>query len=220
LTSPTEWPPGDRGGLSGRGERPGVYQRLGKRLAADAYRVRVVGDATEHLEEITVQVKALLGDADRPSPAVLVGSDSGALLALRLVARGHRGGRRARPGRAARPGPTAHGGRQAEAEVRASWPHPPEAAARHRARGVPGGRADHRADPDALREPVRSRQRAGARTRPARDNDQVSPLERVSADYAGLPQVELLTVADGRHDVLNAANHRSVAASVVLWLER
>jgi hypothetical protein len=32
--------------------------------------------------------------------------------------------------------------------------------------------------------------------------------------------VRLLTVPDGRHDVLNAANHRGVAASVVLWLEQ
>ena len=206
--------------LSGRGERPGVYQRLGKRLAADAYRVRVVGDATEHLEEITVQVKALLGDADRPSPAVLVGSDSGALLALRLVARGTV----AVDGLilAGLPDPDRQltVAAEAEAEVRASCPtHQKLLRDTERAVFQAGALTTERI-PDALREPVDPANVQVPVLGLHGDNDQVSPLERVSADYAGLPEVELLTVADGRHDVLNAANHRSVAASVVLWLER
>src|SRR5437588_1715891 len=72
--------------LPGRGELPAVYRRFGARLAADAYRVRVVADATEDPEAVAAQVKSVLGAAEGPAPRVLVGSDSGALLALRLVA--------------------------------------------------------------------------------------------------------------------------------------
>jgi len=206
--------------LPGRGERPGVYQRLGKRLAADAYRVRVVGDATEHLEEITVQVKALLGDADRPGPAVLVGSDTGALLALRLVARGAVAVDGLILAGLPDPDRRFEVSADAEAEVRASCPtHQQLLRDRERAVFQAGTLTSERI-PGALREPVRPAQVQVPVLGLHGDNDQVSPLEWVPAHYAGLPQVELLTVADGRHDVLNAANHRSVAASVVLWLER
>ncbi|HTF47145.1 MAG TPA: rhodanese-like domain-containing protein [Pseudonocardia sp.] len=206
--------------LPGRGERPGIYQRLGKRLAADAYRVRVVGDATEHLAEITVQVKALLGDADRPSPAVLVGSDSGALLALRLVALGTVAVDGLILAGLPDPDRQLEVAAEAEAEVRASCPtHQKLLRDTERAVFQAGALTSERI-PDALREPVDPAQVPVPVLGLHGDNDQVSPLERVHADYAGLPRVELLTVADGRHDVLNAANQRSVAASVVLWLER
>lgn len=35
-----------------------------------------------------------------------------------------------------------------------------------------------------------------------------------------LPRAELAVTDDGRHDVLNDATHRTVAAHVVQWLER
>jgi len=188
--------------LPGRGERPGVYQRLGKRLAADAYRVRVVGDATEHLEEITVQVKALLGDADRPGPAVLVGSDTGALLALRLVARGAVAVDGLILAGLPDPDRRFEVSADAEAEVRASCPtHQQLLRDRERAVFQAGTLTSERI-PGALREPVRPAQVQVPVLGLHGDNDQVSPLEWVPAHYAGLPQVELLTVADGRHDLV------------------
>lgn len=206
--------------LPGRGERPGVYLRLGKRLAADAYRVRVVGDATEHLEEITVQVKALLGEADRPSPAVLVGSDTGALLALRLVAHGTVAVDGLILAGLPDPDRQLEVAAEAEAEVRASCPTHQKLLRDTERAAFQAGTLTSERIPDALREPVNPAQVQVPVLALHGDNDQISPLERIQADYAGLPRVELLTVADGRHDVLNAANHRSVAASVVLWLER
>jgi alpha-beta hydrolase superfamily lysophospholipase len=74
--------------LPGRGERSGRYERLGWRLAADAYRVRVVGDTSADVDLVSVAVKARVEKGGRPAPVVLVGSDTGALLALRLDALG------------------------------------------------------------------------------------------------------------------------------------
>ncbi len=50
--------------------------------------------------------------------------------------------------------------------------------------------------------------------------DALSPLSEVRRRYAQLGAEELTVVADGRHDILNDASHRSVAATVVLFLER
>ncbi|MBQ6639610.1 MAG: alpha/beta hydrolase, partial [Saccharopolyspora sp.] len=58
--------------LHGRGEHPGVYERLGRRLAADGY--TVVAPDREASPESWV---AGAGEAAR----VLAGSDTGALLA-------------------------------------------------------------------------------------------------------------------------------------------
>jgi pimeloyl-ACP methyl ester carboxylesterase len=207
--------------LPGRGERPGLYERFGKRLAADAYRVHVVEDATggeEGVEGFSAQVKALLEAHERPGPAILAGSDTGALLALRLVALGSV---------------------TADALVLAGLPDTtldtsvdPDSEAEQRAscpghqkllRGgellVPGTLTRERI-PEALREPLD----LASVTVPVLglhgDNDFISPIEAIRSVYSGLPHAELLTVDDGRHDVLNASHHRSVAASVVLFLER
>jgi len=67
--------------IPGRGEDPRLYERLGARLGADAYRVRVVADPTRH-QELTVRQIEQIVTADDPShPLVLAGSDSGALFA-------------------------------------------------------------------------------------------------------------------------------------------
>jgi alpha-beta hydrolase superfamily lysophospholipase len=50
--------------------------------------------------------------------------------------------------------------------------------------------------------------------------DPITPVAAVRALAARIPQAELATVHGGRHDVLNDAPHRTVAAHVVQWLER
>ena len=45
-------------------------------------------------------------------------------------------------------------------------------------------------------------------------------LSEARRRYAQLGAEELTVVVDGRHDILNDASHRSVAATVVLFLER
>ncbi|MFI9388472.1 alpha/beta hydrolase [Kutzneria sp. NPDC052558] len=196
--------------LPGRGEQPGLYERFGRRLATDAYRVHVLGESAEDVE-----IKALL-DEGTPAPVVLVGSDTGALRALRLAA----AGTLRVDGLVLAGLPDAEStvdvDADAEPELRASCPNH-QKLLRDENLVRAGALADF---PAALREPVD----LSAVTVPVLglhgDNDAVSPVDRARDTYAALAHGRLSTVADGRHDVLNAANHRSVAATVVLFLER
>ena len=51
-------------------------------------------------------------------------------------------------------------------------------------------------------------------------DDPVSPLGRVRDRYAAAAPAELVRITGGRHDVFNDQTHRTVAAVVVLFLER
>lgn len=206
--------------LPGRGERPEVYRRFGTRLAADAYRVRALADPTGEPETVAAQVKTTLTATEGPAPWVLVGSDTGALFALHLVATGAvlvdalvlaglPGDLDAAPEFASA---------TEEIEARASCPT-------HRALLADGdvftpGALTAERIPDVLRE---NADLASVRV-PVLGlhgvNDGLSPLADVLARYAALPRARVVSIADGRHDVLNAINHRSVAATVVTFLEQ
>src|ERR1700753_1477003 len=71
--------------IPGRGEEPGAYERFGRRLAADAYRVHVVASP---VGDPDVTVEQIGGALAGPGPFVLSGSDTGALFAAGLVASG------------------------------------------------------------------------------------------------------------------------------------
>ena len=85
--------------LPGRGEHPGVYQRLGRRLAVDGYTAVVadLGPAVAAVDDTAADdtalalhgaaVTALLSEHSGAA-RVLLGVDSGALLAWRLAAAG------------------------------------------------------------------------------------------------------------------------------------
>ncbi|RBM07352.1 alpha/beta hydrolase [Streptomyces sp. PT12] len=60
--------------LPGRGEHPGVYERLGRRLAFDGYRVVAADEAGQGPRPLP----GSLNDAG-PSPRVPLGADSGYL---------------------------------------------------------------------------------------------------------------------------------------------
>src|ERR1700722_14872199 len=75
--------------LPGRGEQPAVYERFGRRISADAYRVRAVASPAEDPALTEKQVRSLL---DGPKPVVLAGSGTGALFAAPGPRR-RRGGR-------------------------------------------------------------------------------------------------------------------------------
>ncbi len=51
-------------------------------------------------------------------------------------------------------------------------------------------------------------------------DDPLTPLEDAVAPFRGAPSTRVLVVEGGRHDVLNDVTHRSVAATIVLFLER
>ena len=64
--------------IPGRGESPGLYERFGRRIANDGYRVHVVADPVADPALATSQV---LGVAADVRPIALIGSDTGALFA-------------------------------------------------------------------------------------------------------------------------------------------
>lgn len=146
-------------------------------------------------------------------PVVLAGSDTGALLALRLVATGSVAVNALVL--AAVPDIDHAAIEGDEVELRASCPTH-QSLLRAGTGAEPGALRPERIPPE-LREPIP----------PAAvpvlglhgDNDFVAPWAKVAPLYATLPNVRVSLVDDGRHDVLNAANHRSVAATIVLFLE-
>ncbi|MFF1675389.1 alpha/beta hydrolase [Streptomyces sp. NPDC058256] len=198
--------------LAGRGEHGGVYERFGRRLAFDAYRVRALGDPTAD-PSVPDQAAKLLADESLPGPKVLVGSDSGARYAAHLAAE-------QTPGidaliLAGLPtGPWESGGWEAEVEARTACPthqgrltNDPEF--RRGALGATAALPELRLDLVGV--PVLALHGT---------DDRVSPLDQALSAYAGQPGVRTVTFNGGRHDVLNDALHRTAAAAVVLFLER
>jgi alpha-beta hydrolase superfamily lysophospholipase len=208
--------------LIGRGEHPGAYERFGRRIASDAYRVRIASGPAH--------AARLLRDAADPAPRVLLGADVGALRAVAL----------ALPG-ASEPDALILAGLPSAASAPAPTSVTPGAAA---AAGIAA-----KADDLALRSACttyaglldRAGYRPGALTAPLPPellaeadlgavtvpvlalhgaDDQVSPLKEVRRLYAGLPGVHLVSIAGTRHDVLNDTSHRTVAATVILFLEQ
>ncbi|WP_039931815.1 alpha/beta hydrolase [Streptomyces viridochromogenes] len=197
--------------LAGRGEHAGVYERFGRRLAFDAYRVRALGDPAADPGVLDTAAK-LLADESLPGPKVLVGSDTGAHHAVRLAAD-------RTPGvdaliLAGLPtGAWTAGSWEEEAEARTACPT-------HQGRlaGDPEFRRGALDVTPELSEPGLDRVGVPVLALHGTD-DVVSPLDGARKAYAGHP-VELVTFHGGRHDVLNDALHRTAAATVVLFLER
>jgi|GEM_PF-100391 len=210
--------------LAGRGETPAVYERFGKRLAADAYHVIAVEtdpvagkNWATNTTEVDATVAGLLADPDLVAPVVLVGSDTGVFCARRIA--------------------DAHP-RRVDAIILAGVPA--EAAVE-----VPGGRGAEIAARSACRNHQRVlsvEARTGLFATPVPGlvgapvdghghadlpvlaihgaDDTLSPLARALERYADLGATEVDVVREGRHDILNDITHRSVAATIVLFLER
>jgi Rrf2 family protein len=209
--------------LPGRGEHPGVYQRLGRRLAVDGYTVVVADlgtggapggdpDAAAALALDAAAVTALLSEHGGTS-RVLLGVDSGALLAWRLAV----GGEVALDalvlaGLPLAPATTAVPSRRAELAARTACPV-------HQAL-LTGDRSFRWGE---LGNGV-SRPPAALADLPTLivhgEVDRIAPVEPVRELAARHPAADLAVVADGVHDVLNDQFHRSVAARLVLFLER
>ncbi|MGW2328432.1 alpha/beta hydrolase [Streptomyces sp. NPDC001700] len=200
--------------LPGRGEHGGVYERFGRRISADGYRVRALGDASSDPEAITEAATKLLRDETHPGPRVLVGSDTGASHAARLAALGT-------PGldalilaglpTGARPAESSEW--EDELERRTACPThrgrlTADAAFR---RGALAGPTSLEPALDGVSVPVLGLHGV---------EDTVSPLGEVRRAFRGLPGAELVSLAGTRHDVLNDVTHRTAAATVVLFLER
>jgi pimeloyl-ACP methyl ester carboxylesterase len=213
--------------IPGRGEQPGVYQRFGRRLAADAYRVHAVAGPVDDPAVTEGQIGGLVAG---PGPFVLAGSDTGALFAVGLVASGRIAADAlvlaglpageegsAEAGSAEDSEPDGAGAEwAAELEARTACPtHRGRLAGPVLRRGalyepVPGEWAEA-AQLKAVNVPVLGLHGAA---------DPVSPLSAAREKYAAAPHAELVSIAGGRHDAFNDITHRTAAAVIVLFLER
>jgi alpha-beta hydrolase superfamily lysophospholipase len=223
--------------LPGRGEHAGVYERFGRRLASDAYAVHALDAAPEGSQETQQArqtqdpvsaahelVTTLVSESESTTPLVLVGSDTGALLALLLADAVPVDGLIL----AALPDPDEPVITTEEPDSDWDW----ELAARttcptHRARLAD----DEAFVRGALAEPIpaplaRSLDEA---TLKAIDMpvlvlhggaDPVASVGHALRVAEALPRAEIAVVGSAPHDVLNDATHRTVAAHVVQWLER
>jgi alpha-beta hydrolase superfamily lysophospholipase len=198
--------------LPGRGETPASYERFGKRLSADAYKVRLVTVSLDDLDEVTDTVGKLLADESLPSPKVLVGTDSGATLAA-LLAHELPVDAVVLAGLAL---PSSAGVDSWEDEVAARTACPVHT------RVIS---SDETFERGALNQPLPwasvSLAPSGKPTLVLHGTaDPVTPAADAVAPYAGPDAASRVRLVEGGvHDVLNDATHRSVAATVVLFLE-
>jgi pimeloyl-ACP methyl ester carboxylesterase len=207
----------------GRGEHPGIYERFGRRLAFDGYRLSAVDGTTGLAAD---GLRTAIAEANGLRPLVFAGSDTGALRALASFHAGVAGLLLVGSPTAAvvdvtSAGPTATTGVDVtwadELDARSACPV-------HRAR-LDGDDAFERG---ALSGGVpRDLARAATEAQVSvpvlivhGGADGVAPVADARTLAKRLPLAELVVVRDGRHDVLNDVNHRSVAAHVVAWLER
>ena len=199
--------------LAGRGEAASVYTRLGRRLSADAYRVTVVPDVTRDPTHTAALVRGLIADSD-PAPVVVVGSDAGSVLALQLASE---------PG--SRIAALVTAGLPVNTSIEA------DAAALIEARSACPVHRVVLADRDAV-DPLALARELPAELRLPHAADVTVPVLAVHGEadvvaaiagaetyYADLADGRLARVPGGRHDILNDVTHRSVAATIVLFVE-
>ncbi|HTF12075.1 MAG TPA: hypothetical protein VK659_28280 [Asanoa sp.] len=214
--------------VAGRGETPDSYTRFGARLAADAYRVRVLPapaidptDVAGSLRTFAASLgEAVGGIADRVDPLVLVGADTGAAALGALVARPQPLVEWWPDGvvLAGLPGYDTHRvlGWDEELDARTHCPvH----------RGVltddaavqPGAFAT--ALPGALLDAAYGSIAEPPHLLLVGDADPLADRAALSRLAKALPTVRLSAVRGAHHDVLNDLSHRSVAAHIVTFLE-
>jgi alpha-beta hydrolase superfamily lysophospholipase len=221
--------------VPGRGEGEATYQRFGRRLAADSYRVRVLSapviaeaDLAGSLERFAAQLAdAVAGTgADGPvRPLVLVGSDTGAAAVAALVARSvPQSGTPDVPWwpqalvLAALPGYAASqlGGWDDELNVRTHC-------SVHRGvltadESVQRGTLSA-AVPRALLDAAYASTADLPQLLLVGDADPLADRDALARAAKALPAARLDVVHGAHHDVLNDLQHRSVAAEVVTFLE-
>jgi alpha-beta hydrolase superfamily lysophospholipase len=207
--------------VPGRGEHAGVYERFGRRISADGYRVWAVADPTVDADRVEGQVRALLEagpDTETgPHPRVLVGSDAGAVFAAALAAEGLPGVAALALAGLPLEGTGEGLGWEDEVAARTACPvHQArldgDDALRRGALAAPvPAEWVHRADPTRITVPVLGLH-GGA--------DTVAPFAAARQWFASLADAELVSITGGRHDALNDQTHRTAAAALVLFLER
>jgi pimeloyl-ACP methyl ester carboxylesterase len=199
--------------LTGRGEDPSVYERLGRRLSADAYRVRVTDGHDD--DTVRAQLESILDHPEVVTPVVLLGSDTGAARAVRLAGEldVHAvilGGLLPAGG-----GTATFADFDDELTARTSCPA-------HRARLTADGSFQRNAlavtlSPADIDAPLSSLSVPALALHG--EADALAPFDEAVERYAAAPDVQIFGITDGVHDVFNDIVHRVVAARTVLFLE-
>ncbi|WP_034593461.1 alpha/beta hydrolase [Hamadaea tsunoensis] len=204
--------------VPGRGETPETYTRLGRRLAADSYQVRVLS-APSDVDDLRQAVEAVV-EPDAVRPVVLIGADLGAALVAALAADADL----SVDGvvLAGLPGYADHqlDGWDDELNARTHCPV-------HRSVLSEGVLREGAAERGALAEPVPTgvldSAYHGSSELPtlvlAGDADPFTDLPSLRGLAKVRPAARLAVVRGGHHDVLNDLQHRSVAAEIVRFLE-
>lgn len=213
--------------VPGRGETRATYARLGRRLAADAYRVRVIDTPDLATEDLTA-LAARLSDAAEDTavddgvvrPLLLVGADSGAAAIAALLAQAPSAQPDAvilagLPGRS--PGSAATAGTwDEELDVRTSCPA-------HRGNLTQDPEVRRGSLDDAIPETVLSAAYDSEAAVPTLllvgDADPLADHEALARTAKSLSHARLSVVHGAHHDVLNDLQHRSVAAEIITFLE-
>lgn len=206
----------------GRGEHPGLYERFGRRISADAWKVRAVADPITQESVAAQQIAALLSDPDLPEPKVLVGSDSGAAYVAARLAAGDLApsgailvGLPMTPGAATSPEQL----RDWDAELLERT-----SCSAHRARltndsGMRRGAIGEDSVPQAWLDAVVPSGFGVPVLALHGAEDRISPLDDVRALFAQVPHARLVSIVGGKHDALNDKTHRVAAATTMLFLE-
>ncbi|GAB3270741.1 alpha/beta hydrolase [Kineosporia babensis] len=192
--------------LPGRGETAASYARFGRRISADAWKVRLVPVDLNDLEHARTQIEKLLADSTLPGPKVLIGSDSGATFAAHLADEV--------PADAV----ILAGSALPSSSVPESWDQELDARS-----ACPVHRSLLTEDPSFQRGALAQQLPWSSIRPPAKPflalhgaEDTLTPPEEITDQ---LPRDQVRLVRDGHHDVLNDASHRAVAATVILFLE-
>ena len=213
--------------VPGRGETRATYARFGTRLAADAYRVRVIDAPDLTTEDLTALAARLTEAAEGTAvddgvvrPLVLIGADSGAAAIAALLGRAAGGEPDAvvlagLPGLV--PGTAATAGTwDEELDVRTSCPA--HRGALTQDPEVRRGSLDA-AIPEAVLTAAYDSEAAVPALLLVGDADPLADHEALARTAKSLARARLSVVHGAHHDVLNDLQHRSVAAEVVTFLE-
>ncbi|MET4657819.1 alpha-beta hydrolase superfamily lysophospholipase [Streptomyces sp. PvP037] len=216
--------------VPGRGETRATYGRFAGRLAADAYRVRVVDapvfDGTEDTgaalgrfgAALAEAVDGTAADGGVAAPVVLVGADAGAAALAALLGRDEAGPRVDAVVLAGLPGSAspAVGSWDEELDVRTACPaHRGTLSGDSRVRR---GSLDE-AVPDALLAAAYEAELPVPALFLVGDADRLADRDALTRTAESQSRARLSVVRGAHHDVLNDANHRSVAAETVAFLE-
>lgn len=194
--------------ITGRGESCDVYRRFGSRVAADAYQVAAIESDGRTSAEIGDEIRALRDDPWSVSPLVLSGSDSGAAQALSLASE-ISGVKAVLISGLLTDDSRLPTGWDAQIEAKTACPTH-QGALRRAATEVDVSAPVETGPTPTLSIPVLALHGS---------DDQISPLNAALSRYEEFPNVTIKVVEGGRHDAFNDISHRSVAATVVLFLE-